>query len=43
MENQSIKLSMLITALFYDLSQDKLLQIAVQGERRKRELRELVT
>ena len=41
-ENQSIELSTLITALFYDLTQDKLEQIPVQGERRERELQELV-
>ena len=33
---------MLITALFYDLAQDKLVQIPVQGERREREPQELV-
>ena len=33
---------MLITALFYDLAQDKLVQIPVQGERRERGLQELV-
>lgn len=32
----------LITALFYDLAQDKLVQIPKQGERRERELQELV-
>lgn len=41
-EKHSIKLSTLITALFYDLAQDKLVQIPKQGERRERELQELV-
>ena len=40
-EKQSIKLATLIAALFYDLS-DKQVQIPKQGERRERELRELV-
>jgi len=41
-EKHSIKLATLITALFYDLAQDKLVQIPKQGERRERELQELV-
>lgn len=41
-EKHSIKLATLITALFYDLAQDKLIQIPKQGERRERELQELV-
>jgi type II secretory pathway predicted ATPase ExeA len=41
-EKHSIKLATLITALFYDLGQDKLVQIPKQGERRDRELQELV-
>ncbi|SCX45810.1 hypothetical protein SAMN05720354_10624 [Nitrosospira sp. Nsp1] len=41
-EKHSIKLATLITALFYDLMQDKLVQIPKQGERRERELQELV-
>lgn len=41
-EKHSIKLATLITALFYDLGQDKLVQIPKQGERRERELQELV-
>lgn len=41
-EKNSIKLATLITALFYDLAQDKLVQIPKQGERRERELQELV-
>lgn len=40
-EKQSIKLPALIAAMFYDLS-DKPPQIPKQGERRERELRELV-
>ncbi len=41
-EKHSIKLASLIAALFYDLSADKQVQIPKQGERRERELRELV-
>ena len=41
-EKHSIKLGTLISALFYDLAQDKLIQIPKQGERRERELQELV-
>jgi type II secretory pathway predicted ATPase ExeA len=41
-EKHSIKLATLITALFYDLAQDKQVQIPKQGERRERELQELV-
>lgn len=41
-EKSSIKLDTLISALFYDLIQDKAVQIPKQGERRERELQELV-
>ncbi|BCT67809.1 hypothetical protein NNRS527_01397 [Nitrosospira sp. NRS527] len=41
-EKHSIKLATLITALFYNLAQDKLVQIPKQGERRERELQELL-
>lgn len=41
-EKHHIKLATLIAALFYDLAPDKLVQIPKQGERRERELRELV-
>ena len=41
-EKHSIKLSTLITALFYDLSPDKQVRIPTQGEKRERELRELL-
>lgn len=41
-EKQSIKLATLIAALFYDLSPDKQVQIPKQGERRERQLQELV-
>ncbi|WP_286673587.1 AAA family ATPase [Candidatus Symbiopectobacterium endolongispinus] len=41
-EKSSIKLATLISALFYDLTQDKQVQIPKQGERRERELQELV-
>ncbi|HDR9178513.1 AAA family ATPase [Burkholderia vietnamiensis] len=41
-EKQSIKLATLISALFYDLSADKQVQIPKQGERRERQLQELV-
>ena len=41
-EKHSIKLGTLITALFYDLSTEKQLRIPTQGEKRERDLRELV-
>lgn len=41
-EKHSIKLATPISALFYDLTQDKLVQIPKQGECRERELQELV-
>jgi len=41
-EKSSIKLATLISVLFYDLVQDKVVQIPKQGERRERELQELV-
>lgn len=41
-EKQKIKLATLINALFYDLTQDKVVQIPKQGERRERELQKLV-
>ncbi len=41
-EKHSVKLATLTAALFYDLAQDKLVQIPKQGERRERELQELV-
>lgn len=41
-EKHNIKLATLINALFYDLTQDKQVQIPKQGERRERELQELV-
>lgn len=41
-EKHSIKLATLIMALYYDLGTDKQIQIPKQGERRERELRELV-
>ena len=41
-EKHSIKLSTFIAALFYDLSNDKKLSIPKQGEKRERDLRELV-
>jgi type II secretory pathway predicted ATPase ExeA len=41
-EKQSIKLATLISALFYDISTDKQVQIPKQGERRERQLQELV-
>jgi len=41
-EKHSIKLATLIAALYYDLATDKQVQIPKQGERRERELRELV-
>lgn len=41
-EKHSIKLGTLIAALFYDLSTEKQIRIPTQGEKRERELRELV-
>lgn len=41
-EKHNVRLLTLITALFYDLSSDKHCLIPSQGERRERELRELV-
>lgn len=41
-DKQSVRLATLINALFYDLAQDKQMQIPKQGERRERELQELV-
>src|SRR5262252_7940432 len=41
-EKHSIKLGTLIAALFYDLSTEKPLRIPTQGEKRERDLRELV-
>jgi type II secretory pathway predicted ATPase ExeA len=41
-EKHSITLGTLITALFYDLSTEKPLRIPTQGEKRERDLRELV-
>ncbi|ECQ2638586.1 ExeA family protein, partial [Salmonella enterica] len=41
-DKQSVRLATLINALFYDLAQDKQVQIPKQGERRERELQELV-
>jgi type II secretory pathway predicted ATPase ExeA len=41
-DKQSVRLVTLINALFYDLAQDKQVQIPKQGERRERELQELV-
>ena len=41
-EKHSIKLATLIAALYYDLATDKQVRIPKQGERRERELRELV-
>jgi len=41
-EKHSIKLATLIAALYYDLATDKQVQFPEQGERRERELRELV-
>jgi type II secretory pathway predicted ATPase ExeA len=41
-EKHSIKLGTLITALFYDLSTEKPVRIPTQGEKRERDLRELV-
>lgn len=42
MDKQSVRLAILINTLFYELMQDKQVQIPTQGERRKRELQELV-
>ena len=42
MDKQSVRLATLINALFYDLAQDKQVHIPKQGERRERELQELV-
>jgi len=41
-EKHSIKLGTLIAALFYDLSPEKPVRIPTQGEKRERDLRELV-
>jgi type II secretory pathway predicted ATPase ExeA len=41
-EKQNVRLPTLIAALFYDLTPDKQVLIPKQGERRERELRELV-
>lgn len=41
-DKHSVRLTTLINALFYDLAQDKQVQIPKQGERRERELQELV-
>ncbi|EAQ6169433.1 AAA family ATPase, partial [Salmonella enterica] len=41
-DKQSVRLATLINALFYDLAQDKQVQIPKQGERRERELQGLV-
>ena len=41
-EKHSIKLGTLIAALFYDLSPEKSVRIPTQGEKRERDLRELV-
>ncbi len=41
-EKQKTTLATLISALFYDLSTDKKLKIPHQGERRERQLRELI-
>lgn len=41
-DKQRVRLATLINALFYDLAQDKQMQIPKQGERRERELQELV-
>jgi len=41
-EKHSIKLGTLIAALFYDLSTEKPVRIPTQGEKRERDLRELV-
>lgn len=41
-EKHNIRLATLISALFYDLAPDRQVQIPKQGERRERELQELV-
>lgn len=41
-EKQKTNLTSLISALFYDLSSDKTLKIPSQGEKRERQLRELI-
>jgi type II secretory pathway predicted ATPase ExeA len=41
-DKHSVQLATLINALFYDLAQDKQVQIPKQGERRERELQERV-
>lgn len=41
-DKQSVRLATLINVLFYDLAQDKQVQIPKQGEYRERELQELV-
>jgi type II secretory pathway predicted ATPase ExeA len=41
-EKQQVRLGTLVSALFYDLSGDKHIHIPPQGEKRERELRELV-
>jgi hypothetical protein len=41
-DKHSVRLATLINALFYDLAQDKQVQTPKQGERRERELQELV-
>ena len=41
-EKHSIKLATLISTLYYDLSQDKQVQIPKQSEKRERELQEIV-
>ena len=41
-EKHSIKLATFIAALFYDLSTEKQVRIPTQGEKRERDLRELV-
>ena len=41
-EKHSIKLATLISTLYYDLTQDKQVQIPKQSEKRERELQEIV-
>jgi type II secretory pathway predicted ATPase ExeA len=41
-QKHGVKLATLISALYYDLSQDRQVQLPKQGERRERELQELV-
>ncbi len=41
-EKHSIKLATLISTLYYDLSQDKQVQIPKQSEKRERKLQEIV-